>query len=54
MWIWALAFLAVAFLAAIFGFGVASVAFTAAAKLVFYVAVVLFAVSLASLIMRRV
>jgi uncharacterized membrane protein YtjA (UPF0391 family) len=51
---WALAFLLIAVLAGVFGFGVAAVAFAAMAKAIFYVAVVLFLVSLVGHFMRHV
>ena len=54
MLIWALAFFIIAVIAAILGFGAAAVAFAALAKLVFYVAVVLFAISLIGHLMRRI
>ncbi len=52
--LWALGFFVVAALAALLGFAVAAVTFAAAAKLVFYVAVVLCAVSLASILIHRI
>ena len=51
---WTLAFLLVAILAGVLGFGMGAVTFAVAAKLVFYMAVVLFLVSLAGTIIRRV
>lgn len=51
---WALAFFVIAIVAAILGFGMTAVAFAAAAKLIFYVAVVLFLISLIAHLMRRV
>lgn len=52
--LWALAFFLVAVAAAILGFGIAAAAFAATAKLVFYIAVVLMAVSLIGQVMKRV
>jgi uncharacterized membrane protein YtjA (UPF0391 family) len=52
--LWAMAFFLVAIIAAILGFGTAAVAFAAGAKLVFYIAVVLAAVSLIGQVMKRV
>ncbi len=54
MLIWALAFFVIAVIAAVLGFGTAAVAFAALAKLIFYVAVVLFAISLIGHLMRRI
>jgi uncharacterized membrane protein YtjA (UPF0391 family) len=51
---WALAFLLIAMLSAVLGFGMAILAIAALAKSVFYFAVVLFLVSLAGHLMRRV
>jgi uncharacterized membrane protein YtjA (UPF0391 family) len=51
---WTLAFLLVAMLAGILGFGVVAVAFAALAKAIFYIAVVLFLVSLFGHFMRHV
>ncbi len=51
---WALVFLMIAILAAILGFGTAVVTFAAVAKLLFYVAVILCAVSLVSHLMQRI
>ena len=51
---WALAFLVIAILAGILGFGVAAAAFAAAAKIVFYVAIVLLLISLIGHLTRRV
>jgi len=52
--LWAMAFFLVAIIAAILGFGTAAVTFAAGAKLVFYIAVVLAAVSLIGQVMKRV
>jgi uncharacterized membrane protein YtjA (UPF0391 family) len=52
--LWALAFFLIAIGAAILGFGMTAVAFAAGAKLVFYIAVVLTAVSLIGQVMKRV
>ncbi len=52
--LWALAFFLIAMAAAILGFGMTAAAFTATARLVFYVAVVLTAVSLIGQVMKRV
>ncbi len=52
--LWALGFFLIAVAAAILGFGMAAVAFAAGAKLVFYIAVVLTAVSLIGHVMKHV
>ena len=52
--LWALIFFVLAMAAAILGFGVSALAFAALAKLVFYVAVVLCAISLIGHLMKRV
>jgi uncharacterized membrane protein YtjA (UPF0391 family) len=54
MLMWALAFFIIAIVAAILGFGVAAITFAALAKLIFYVALVLFLISLMAHLMRRV
>ncbi len=54
MLMWALAFFIIAIIAAIMGFGVAAVTFAAAAKIIFYVAIILFIISLIGHLMRRV
>ncbi len=54
MLMWALAFFIIAIIAAILGFGVAAVTFAALAKLIFYIAIVLFVISLIGHLMRRV
>ena len=51
---WALVFLIVALIAAIFGFGVLAVASAGIAKLLFFIFVVLFLVSLIAGMFRRV
>ena len=50
---WALTFLLIAVLAAIFGFGGVAVAAAGAAKLLFYLFIVLFLVSLVAGLARR-
>jgi uncharacterized membrane protein YtjA (UPF0391 family) len=52
--LWALAFFVLAMAAAFLGFGMSAMAFAALAKLVFYIAVVLCAISLIGHLMRRV
>jgi uncharacterized membrane protein YtjA (UPF0391 family) len=52
--LWALAFLLIALLAAILGFGAAAITFAAIAKFLFYAAVVLFVVTLIGRFMRHV
>jgi uncharacterized membrane protein YtjA (UPF0391 family) len=52
--LWAVAFFLIAVAAAILGFGMAAATFAAEAKLVFYIAVVLMAVSLIGQVMKRV
>lgn len=54
MLVWGFVFFVIAVVAAILGFGVAVVTFAAVIKLVFYIAVVLFIVSLISFLLRRV
>jgi len=54
MLMWALAFFVIAVIAAIMGFGVAAVTFAAVAKIIFFVAVVLFVISLIGHLVRRV
>ncbi len=51
---WALTFLVVALIAAVFGFGGIAVASAGIAKLLFFVFLVLFAVSLVASLFRRV
>jgi uncharacterized membrane protein YtjA (UPF0391 family) len=51
---YALVFLAIAILAAIFGFGVAATAFAAIAKILFVLFLILFVVSVAAHLGRRV
>lgn len=51
---WALVFFILALIAGILGFGVAAVTFAAAAKLIFYVAVILLVISLIGHLARRV
>lgn len=51
---WALIFLILAILAAIFGFGMAAAAFAGVAKLLFYVFLVIFVVSLIMHLTRTV
>ena len=50
---WALLFLVIALIAALLGFGGLAAASTGAAKLVFFVFVVLFALSLLASLLRR-
>lgn len=54
MLMWALAFLIIAIVAAILGFGFAAATFAAAAKIIFYIFIVLFIIGLISHLMRRV
>jgi uncharacterized membrane protein YtjA (UPF0391 family) len=54
MLVWGLVFFVIAVVAAILGFGLAVVTFAAVIKLVFYIAVVLFLVSMISHLLRRV
>jgi uncharacterized membrane protein YtjA (UPF0391 family) len=54
MLLWAVMFLVIAILAAFLGFGVAVVTFAAFAKLLFYIAVILCAVSLVGHLMHRI
>ena len=54
MLMWALAFLIIAIIAAVLGFGFAATAFAVAAKVIFYICIVLFLISLISHLMRRV
>ena len=54
MLVWGVVFFVIAVIAAVLGFGVAVVTFAAVLKLVFYIAVVLFLVTLISHLLRRV
>ena len=51
---WGVIFFVIAVVAAILGFGVAIVTFAAVIKLIFYIAVVLFLVSMIGHLLRRV
>jgi uncharacterized membrane protein YtjA (UPF0391 family) len=51
---WALAFFVIAVIAAILGFGFAAVTFAFVAKIIFYIFIVLFLISLIGHLMRRV
>jgi uncharacterized membrane protein YtjA (UPF0391 family) len=51
---WALVFFVLAIIAAILGFGVAAVTFAAAAKLLFYVFIIIFVLALIGHLVRRV
>jgi len=54
MLIWGFVFLLIAVVAAVLGFGIAIVTFGAILKLTFYIAIVLFIVSLISHLLHRV
>lgn len=51
---WVLIFLLLAIISAILGFGFAAVTFAAVAKLIFYIAVIAFVISLIGHLTRRV